>query len=543
MTYSFGTEPAPAIVDSTPETSRWYKLTPGVIAWLQATRAQDAGVRDLLKRAAVELVFMGISATGEDLFWVTATSSGNMGGDYKTPAASDSPVMTYEQVLAVFAPRTGGPLTKRTFPRATPAPNRTGLYIGIAAGAVAFLGLVYLTREKKAAPVAKNPRDRLSLRDRSRKRRRGELEWPPWGTAEEVEAVEVTAPPPEPVRRPGIATRIKTVWSRGAEKQVLYRLSPPYRRGGDSLIEYVLSSSRIIDGRAETLVFDSDPSGQLGDNLWEAGGLYTLDNDQSIRDLGYTVVPAKSSSLAANRRRKSSRRVKRNSSFGPVRDSAAARARAAFARGDGAAANRALAELRAIDIGLMPRAMKRNVRWENERGRDWRERQSIERRNQWSQLADRESRAVDLYLALIQDKAPARSGRSSTVYPGATPADRAAAVALVAEQYPSVNLREALTDVGLHHIARDVPVASRLSRNPAYAIPERHAYPITTAKDAYHATQRLKQGRVKSEEEAKRIIAAIKHRHPEIWREYLAGYPVSKVIASKRKGLAARHRS
>jgi hypothetical protein len=76
----------------------------------------------------------------------------------------------------------------------------------------------------------------------------------------------------------------------------------------------------------------------------------------------------------------------------------------------------------------------------------------------------------------------------------------------------------------------------------AYAIPERRAYPITTAQDAYHATQRLKQGRVKSEEDAKRIIRAIKREHPGVWRDYLAGYPVSKAMTSKRKGLAARRR-
>jgi hypothetical protein len=75
-----------------------------------------------------------------------------------------------------------------------------------------------------------------------------------------------------------------------------------------------------------------------------------------------------------------------------------------------------------------------------------------------------------------------------------------------------------------------------------YAIPERRAYPITTAQDAYHATQRLKQGRVKSEEDAKRIITAIKREHPGVWRDYLAGYPVSKAMTSKRKGLAARRR-
>lgn len=289
MTYAFGTEPVTP-VESSPETSRWYKLTPGVIFWLQATRAQDAGVRDLLKRAAAELVFMGVSATGEDLFWLTANESGNMGGDYKAPAASDSPVMTYEQVLRVFEPNTSGPLTKRVFRRA--APNRTGLYIGIAASAAVLLGgVAYWAMHKKAAPAA----------------------------------------------------------------------------------------------------------------------------------------------LAASRRR-----VKRNSSFGPERDRVAAQVRAAFQRGDGAAARRALARLSEIDLALMPHAMV---------------------------------------------------------------------------------------------------------RNSIYAIPEHRAYPIRTAQEAYHAVQRLKQGRVSSETDAKRIITAIQRKYPDVWRRHLAGYPLAKIMASKRRGLEARSRT
>lgn len=78
------------------------------------------------------------------------------------------------------------------------------------------------------------------------------------------------------------------------------------------------------------------------------------------------------------------------------------------------------------------------------------------------------------------------------------------------------------------------------NRSTVYAIPERKAYPITTAKDAYHATQRLKQGRVKSEEDARRIISAIKREHHGIWSEYLKDYPVSRIMTSKRKGLSAR---
>lgn len=144
MTYAFGTE----TVESSPETSRWYKLTPQVISWLQATRAQDPGVQSLLARAASGLAFMGVSATGEDLFWVTATESGNMGGSYKAPAASDAPVMTYEQVLRVFEPSASGPLTKRVFRKS--ASSRVGLYVGIAAGVAALLaGVAYLAMKKK----------------------------------------------------------------------------------------------------------------------------------------------------------------------------------------------------------------------------------------------------------------------------------------------------------------------------------------------------------------------------------------------------------
>jgi len=497
MTYSLGLVP-----EATRQTATWWKLMPGVIAWLRAAYPSDAFIGSLTAKAeSAGPVFIGTTGDGSRMFFIDADRHGSYtipGVKYTAPGGADARPLTYEMVRAVFAvaPDTD-PSTKPMLATSNitiDAPNRPStkwpLYVGLGLSGLLLAGGIAYMMTRKPAPMAAN---------RARRVRRNPL------SQEERDEDAIYH------------------WLRSG--------SEPRSRGWVMRVGAGARDPSVVSGPGERLIASSH--GMRGGKILFRGESWS-DVLSDMRVAGYAVP-----TLAANR----ARRVKRNSSFGPVRDSAAARARAAFARGDGAAANRALAELRAIDIGLMPRAMKRNVRWENERGRDWRERQSIERRNQWSQLADRESRAVDLYLALIQDKAPARSGRSSTVYPGATPADRAAAVALVAEQYPSVNLREALTDVGLHHIARDVPVASRLSRNPAYAIPERHAYPITTAKDAYHATQRLKQGRVKSEAEAKRIIAAIKHRHPEIWREYLAGYPVSKVIASKRKGLAARHRS
>jgi hypothetical protein len=110
-----------------------------------------------------------------------------------------------------------------------------------------------------------------------------------------------------------------------------------------------------------------------------------------------------------------------------------------------------------------------------------------------------------------------------------SPDDRRAAYDLVREAYPDVDL--------------GFPRPGGLTRNPVYALPERKAYPITSRKDAYHATQRLKQGRVRDEADAKRIIAAIKRTHHDIWREYLEGYSVSKIMTSKRKGLTARRRA
>jgi len=92
-------------------------------------------------------------------------------------------------------------------------------------------------------------------------------------------------------------------------------------------------------------------------------------------------------------------------------------------------------------------------------------------------------------------------------------------------------------------ILRQIGPRIEANRSTVYAIPEREAYPITSAKDAYHATQRLKQGRVKSEDEARRIIAAIKREHHDVWSKYLKDYPVLRIMRSKRKGLTSRHRA
>lgn len=155
MTYSFGTES----VESTPETARWYKLTPSVIEQLRALYPNDAGVRDMISRVSGGLVFMGIAS--DDLYWLTATTNGNIGGIYKEPVG---PVMTYEQVLRVFEPSaSGGPDTKPVFRRnAVVSRSKTGLYIGIGVGIAALFGVAYLAMKKKAAAtLVANRRHRL----------------------------------------------------------------------------------------------------------------------------------------------------------------------------------------------------------------------------------------------------------------------------------------------------------------------------------------------------------------------------------------------
>lgn len=156
MTYSLGLEP----VESTPESARWYKLTPGVIAELRASYPQDAAIRDMIARVGASPVFMGVAP--DDLYWMSATSQGNIGGAYKAPAG---PVMTYAQVLRVFEITVGGPDTKPVFQRNAVVPRRskTALYVGIGVGVAALLGVAYLATRKKqaAAALVANRRRRL----------------------------------------------------------------------------------------------------------------------------------------------------------------------------------------------------------------------------------------------------------------------------------------------------------------------------------------------------------------------------------------------
>jgi len=153
MTYAFGTEP----VESTPESARWYKLTPSVIAELAASYPADAAIRDMVSRVGASPVFMGVAA--DDLYWMSATSQGNIGGNYKAPAG---PLMTYAQVLRVFAPSAMGPDTKPVFRRnAVVNRSKTGLYVGIAVGIAALLGVAYVAtrraRLRRNAPIASTP--------------------------------------------------------------------------------------------------------------------------------------------------------------------------------------------------------------------------------------------------------------------------------------------------------------------------------------------------------------------------------------------------
>jgi hypothetical protein len=124
------------------------------------------------------------------------------------------------------------------------------------------------------------------------------------------------------------------------------------------------------------------------------------------------------------------------------------------------------------------------------------------------------------------DRAVGRKSSNTGLYIGLG----VAAVALFGLGYLAINRQKA-------------PKPLTSNRRVIYALPERKAYPITSREDAINATKRLKQGRVRSEADANLIIAAIEREHHDIWREYLEGYPVSRIMRSKRKGLAARRRT
>ena len=154
MTYHLGTNPPaapPASEDSTPEGSAWYKVTPTVLAWLGATYPNDAAMRaQVIERVARELVFIGIPPGGDEMFFLSAGSTGSFGrsstvaSPYAAPPGA--PRMAYRQVLDVFEIRGGGPTFKR---RAPAAKTNWGLYLGIGAVVAALLGLGVLAIRRR----------------------------------------------------------------------------------------------------------------------------------------------------------------------------------------------------------------------------------------------------------------------------------------------------------------------------------------------------------------------------------------------------------
>ena len=146
MTYharSMGAE-----TESSPETARWYKLTPAVISYLTSAYPADSGVRAMIARVATDgLVFAGFTA--DDLYYLTSRSTGNIGGSYREPIGITP--MTYAQVLAVFDVASGGPDTKPiaqgpyapvSVPETSPAApsSKLGLYVAIVLGSLATIG-------------------------------------------------------------------------------------------------------------------------------------------------------------------------------------------------------------------------------------------------------------------------------------------------------------------------------------------------------------------------------------------------------------------
>lgn len=162
-----------SIDNTTPETARWYRLTPRVIAYLHSAYPTDNAIKDLSSLG--NLVFIGFSAY--DLYYMSSRSTGNIGGYYREPIGE--PMLPYSQVLAAFAPapaptpvvpqitpQFAPPVVKPAYvappafvapvapaappPRpappappaapSTPASSKLGLYLGIAAGTAAAIG-------------------------------------------------------------------------------------------------------------------------------------------------------------------------------------------------------------------------------------------------------------------------------------------------------------------------------------------------------------------------------------------------------------------
>jgi len=139
------------------------------------------------------------------------------------------------------------------------------------------------------------------------------------------------------------------------------------------------SSLRLVKGRKRSALRTSLRRNSLRPPTWEnynedtgvvldrfSSRLDAVREAEDWRRSGHRVSSRKIG-LRSNSRRRTS--LRRNSADWSTRTAVAAKARAAFARGDSRSANRYLSELSAIDLAMMPRAVRRNGRRRTSRRR------------------------------------------------------------------------------------------------------------------------------------------------------------------------------
>jgi len=185
MTYSLGLVP-----EATRQTATWWKLMPGVIAWLRAAYPGDDFIGSLTAKAeSAGPVFIGTTGDGSRMFFVDADRHGSYaipGVKYAAPGGADARPLAYEAVRAVFAvaPDTD-PSTKPMLATSSiiiDAPNRPStkwpLYVGLGlSGLLLVGGIAYAMTRKKAAPA---PAALAENRRRARRvRRNGPSDYEP----------------------------------------------------------------------------------------------------------------------------------------------------------------------------------------------------------------------------------------------------------------------------------------------------------------------------------------------------------------------------
>lgn len=158
MTYSFGTEPVTPFdkglvsdVASSPETARWFLVTGAIDRALRS----DPALSMMLNGHSGEVLYMGISPSGTQIYTKTATGGGSSGGSTKYSVPVGARLVSYAEVQAALAPAAFAPAAQRTSAPASSS-SKLPLYIGLGVGALALVGggIYLMTRKPAPTPAA-----------------------------------------------------------------------------------------------------------------------------------------------------------------------------------------------------------------------------------------------------------------------------------------------------------------------------------------------------------------------------------------------------